>query len=57
MLIPILAPLWFFGVIMRKNSRIKQKAINHYFSSEAPEGHVPDESEIPYWTVQLPEHY
>lgn len=54
---PILAPLWFFGVIMRKNNPVKPGAIRHYFNSEAPEGHVPDESEIPYWTVQLPEHY
>lgn len=47
----------FVLFMSRRIDTAKPKAIHHYFSSEAPEGHVPDESEIPYWTIQLPEHY
>jgi hypothetical protein len=43
--------------MLRRHPPIKPGATHHYLSSEAPEGHVPDESEIPYWTIQLPEHY
>lgn len=51
------ATIWFFRFILRDPKTSKPKAIRHYFSTEAPAGHIPDESEIPYWEVRLPEHY
>jgi hypothetical protein len=41
----------------RLASSKKPAPIRHYFNTTAPAGHIPDESEIPYWEVQLPEHY
>lgn len=53
----IFALYWFFRVILRDPKGSKPKAVRHYFSATAPAGHIADESEIPYWTVQLPEHH
>jgi hypothetical protein len=48
--------LSMFVVFMsRRIDCAKPKAIHHYFSSEAPAGHIADESEVAYW--KLPEHY
>jgi hypothetical protein len=44
----------FCMFMSRRVSPKKPKAIHHYFSTEPPAGHVPDESEIAYW--RLPEH-
>lgn len=53
----IFALYWFCKVFIRDPKTAKPKAIRHYFNTAAPAGHVPDESEIPYWEVRLPEHY
>lgn len=47
------ATYWFFRFILRDPKQVKAKPIRHYFETPAPEGHVPDESEIAYW---LPKH-
>ena len=49
--------LTIFCLFMSRRVKPGKKAIYHYFNGPAPEGHVPDESEISYWTIQLPEHY
>lgn len=47
----------FVLFMSRRNKAATPGAIRHHFSSGAPEGHRPDESGIPYWAIQLPEHY
>lgn len=46
----------FILFMSRRVTPAKPKAIHHYFSTQAPEGHVPDESENAYW-LKLPEHF
>jgi len=49
--------LSIFIIFMTRPASNKSKAIHHYFNTMPPEGHVPHESEIAYWQVELPDSY
>ncbi len=44
-----LATLFMMATAFRSCRSKKPAPVRHYFNTPAPAGHVPDESEIPYW--------